>query len=955
MADVSQYDDTITQAALNWNVDPRLLKAVLLHESQGDPGAVSKAGARGLMQIMPDTGRQLGMTDINDPVQNIWAGAKYLSQALDTEKTPQAALLYYHGGPDWRSKMGPESLGYVPAVAAQYRALAPKSPPPVQEAKASTGSMTDGSTSAVSTDDDILKLLKPAPGATTSAPGKAPEKPADGDGAAGDDDILKLLKPAPAATTKGAGPLPPPPPIDFANRQSGEQPDASELGLTLPQPNPPTAYDPAKHGHFDDSGGYVAPLDEYGRPLGQVPPTLQSGGGKRIVNAITEGWQGVPAIPRVPSDLVTAPIYNPLIAGLETTLRAGSAGFRGAQQTVAELGNALVPPTAGGQFGTALAGAMEAAPFLAQELPHVPTATPSVTPKFVSERFAPPPVPGQSPLERITQLIRHDEAERAANPLNPDQATREAAAKAPAAQAAQPDTTGLAGMGSGMAEAIGGNLRDMLWAKLEKGDTTELGQPSRVLIAAKQAQDQGVITDRASFDQFLTDWATQQRQQRASPQPQPQPVGAEATSAPIPPKTPGQAARDLHTMAEQTAEDRAQSVTKPGKTTPTLYDDTPYVTDIPGGTLPPRMMAERDFDPQVALDHKTSYMEDTNFRAAVDDLERRRNQGMTDLLKQDAGDKLLLEKAEEHRAEVSPKELRVFDNEQPVDPDLAQGFRDKVDSLLTGPDAKRGAIRSIIQDVRNSLDDAKGNLETQPSQWYGARKNITDYLRKGKGTGEVADNVRAVRQELTDMLPDIDQVIGSGAPKFGDFLSEWAGRSQRINQMEFLQQYLPTGSKSLYDKDGGLRFERLNAMIKDIARGRDAKGVNAAKSLTDEQIQNIENVRNELAAKSLRQKMEKVPGSPTAQLLEAMAKRGQGVVGKAFRTAGDLAAHSAAAYAASKGYPGFNQALSLYQTIGRPMREQRKLQRAQAANEATIAEMKRRLLSDEPVNPLARY
>ena len=48
MSSVADYDAIIHEAGLEWEVDPRLLKAVMLQESRGDPGAVSKAGARGL-------------------------------------------------------------------------------------------------------------------------------------------------------------------------------------------------------------------------------------------------------------------------------------------------------------------------------------------------------------------------------------------------------------------------------------------------------------------------------------------------------------------------------------------------------------------------------------------------------------------------------------------------------------------------------------------------------------------------------------------------------------------------------------------------------------------------------------------------------------------------------------------------------------------------------------------
>jgi soluble lytic murein transglycosylase-like protein len=138
---LSQYDVIFEDAGKAWNVDPLLLKSIAKQESGGKTNTVSSAGAQGLMQIIPSTQKYLGVTDPFDPVQSIFAGAKYLSEGLDRESTPEGALLYYHGGPGWRQAYGKESAGYVPAVISHYRALSaaqrasqppPSAPPPPQ-------------------------------------------------------------------------------------------------------------------------------------------------------------------------------------------------------------------------------------------------------------------------------------------------------------------------------------------------------------------------------------------------------------------------------------------------------------------------------------------------------------------------------------------------------------------------------------------------------------------------------------------------------------------------------------------------------------------------------------------------------------------------------------------------------------------------------------------------------
>lgn len=74
--------ELVIRAAHEVGVDPDLVMAVLLCESGGDPRAVSPAGAAGLMQLMPQTARELGVTDVFDPVQNLKAGASYLRAKL---------------------------------------------------------------------------------------------------------------------------------------------------------------------------------------------------------------------------------------------------------------------------------------------------------------------------------------------------------------------------------------------------------------------------------------------------------------------------------------------------------------------------------------------------------------------------------------------------------------------------------------------------------------------------------------------------------------------------------------------------------------------------------------------------------------------------------------------------------------------------------------------------------
>lgn len=90
----------IQSTAQKWNLDPNLLSAVVQQESSGNPNAVSPAGAQGLMQLMPGTAAQFGVTNPFDPQQNLDAGAQYLSQLLTQYNGNTAlALAAYNAGP----------------------------------------------------------------------------------------------------------------------------------------------------------------------------------------------------------------------------------------------------------------------------------------------------------------------------------------------------------------------------------------------------------------------------------------------------------------------------------------------------------------------------------------------------------------------------------------------------------------------------------------------------------------------------------------------------------------------------------------------------------------------------------------------------------------------------------------------------------------------------------------
>ena len=125
-----KFANLIEAAARSHRVEPSLVRAVMVAESGGDPNAISKRGARGLMQLMPAMARQYGVRNALDPEQNIQAGTHYLRDLLDHYQNDlERVLAAYNAGPaavDQHAGTIPpfrETLAYVPRVLRIYQEL----------------------------------------------------------------------------------------------------------------------------------------------------------------------------------------------------------------------------------------------------------------------------------------------------------------------------------------------------------------------------------------------------------------------------------------------------------------------------------------------------------------------------------------------------------------------------------------------------------------------------------------------------------------------------------------------------------------------------------------------------------------------------------------------------------------------------------------------------------------
>jgi hypothetical protein len=127
-ADILKYSSLIETASRTHGVDANLVHAVITAESGYNARALSRAGAQGLMQLMPDTARRYGVQNSWDPAENINGGVKYLKDLLQMfEGNLELAVAAYNAGENAVIRHGrkippyAETVHYVPKVLGFYK------------------------------------------------------------------------------------------------------------------------------------------------------------------------------------------------------------------------------------------------------------------------------------------------------------------------------------------------------------------------------------------------------------------------------------------------------------------------------------------------------------------------------------------------------------------------------------------------------------------------------------------------------------------------------------------------------------------------------------------------------------------------------------------------------------------------------------------------------------------
>lgn len=120
------YDNIIEYYCAEYGIDPELVRIIIQKESEFNPNAVSKSGAIGLMQLMPETAEMLGVEDPYNPWENIMGGVKFLRNLFDKFKGDlELTLAAYHAGPGLVKRLNrvpsiPATIEYVDYICSRY-------------------------------------------------------------------------------------------------------------------------------------------------------------------------------------------------------------------------------------------------------------------------------------------------------------------------------------------------------------------------------------------------------------------------------------------------------------------------------------------------------------------------------------------------------------------------------------------------------------------------------------------------------------------------------------------------------------------------------------------------------------------------------------------------------------------------------------------------------------------
>ena len=879
-------------AARSWNLDPTYFRAIGAVESGNNPATPnSPAGASGPMQVMPGTASDMGVTDPSDVMQNTFASAKYISSLLDKYKDPALAAAAYDAGPgrvddylNGKSALPDETIAYVPKVAQAYAQLTgsaaaaaspPAAPASYRVAAADPGTASDvapspaappsGSAGAPAANPfDVLQQAAQAhagavagasgapaaatPPATPSAPPSAPPSASD---AAGADPFSALVSAATRAGSSGAAPGAP-----AATPSATATPATAPPGfVSAPSGATPTAPPPEGQWHQGVLGNLFSGVSSRFENLAG-----------RVAGLASDVDNAVPAL----RSLDTSVGLDPTKAAATLKSDVAAADAAGAGSTAYSVGNLigniaatapLVETGAGalGLIGDAAASALpEAATAIragtnlltgggnATGLAKYATAATSGAAKAVAAGAAAgtgtvagnallggvlgPAVTAVGPT--IGKFLTNSGQAISAAPAGVNQllvragqgiagATRAVAGTAPedataAGSAALPLSNRLAAP-SAVPPAGSPNLIANQATPVAAGSSAATDASA----AASTAAPPAVATAEAAAPTTTVNLGPSASATSTGN------AGASTASGFTPSDPPPEAVR----LGIFSSPSNAATVGKQ------IYDsylaggpNVAVASKIPGVQL---TAAQATGNPMIALLERTRRgLNPTPFTMLDQANATARNNYAQSLI----GTPDDLDVARSSLAALDAQaQPQVFGNQQPVS---TQPLLDTVRKAVAD-NAGRPTVQAPLINVANQLQAVTSDDGTAlPSDLWNVRKFIGDMVApRAAGT---ANDGQAAAAQLIALKPTIDATIEPGAPGFGSYLQQYRQASQPISAMEYLQSKFPTNAQ------GNVQLGSLDSFVKGINRSQAKSGYSPADDITDEQLQGLTDLRDDL-------------------------------------------------------------------------------------------------------------
>jgi len=286
----------------------------------------------------------------------------------------------------------------------------------------------------------------------------------------------------------------------------------------------------------------------------------------------------------------------------------------------------------------------------------------------------------------------------------------------------------------------------------------------------------------------------------------------------------------------------------------TAYDDTVYVPGVKPTT------AEITANPELAAQQRVIFQGNPKATKWDADNNERRVDFYNNLQKTPT----ITETLKDARSTQAQANLdAAFSSKKATD---LQPAVDAVTNILNTPrNIENTTLQGYVQPLLKRMYNVDGTLKSDPEQIYGLREDIARMMSK---PSQAADsNLSHITGELGDIKSVLDGVIESGAPGYKKYLSDFAAASRPIDEQEMLQDLAPT---VINKTTGNLTLQGISSALNSIVGQMGRPGLNPAKSISDETMEALFDLRQDLLRQGNRE-LGKAAGSPTQHNLSVAA------------------------------------------------------------------------------------